>query len=251
MPLPSTQLSIIKCTWDILKDLGINSKAPTHRAVRAGKRNAKHSITSFPVVSGPGTFLSNTPPPPPEGSDENKTYGHKVDNSIIKNSVHMCVINAQSVCNKTDLLTDHFIENKFDIIAITETWLSYSDAHKRVIGNLSLPGYNFIHVPRENRPGGGLAVIFKDNIQKMQSSSHQCTSFESLCCDFSLKQNCSSLRLVVVYRPPYSEKNRCTPKVFMDEFADYLELLVSSSSKLLIVGDFNFQWNQSDNSNSH
>ena len=73
----------------------------------------------------------------------------------------MCVINAQSVCNKTDLLTDHFIENKFDIIAITETWLSYSDAHKRVIGNLSLPGYNFLHVPRENRPGGGLAVILK------------------------------------------------------------------------------------------
>ena len=67
----------------------------------------------------------------------------------------MCLLNAQSVCNKTAALSDYILEHDLDIVALTETWLSNTDKHKKTIGELSLPGYDFYHVPRLNRSGGG------------------------------------------------------------------------------------------------
>ena len=54
---------------------------------------------------------------------------------------NVCVINAQSICNKVDLLTDYFIETRVDIAAITETWLSSTDKHRKTIGDITLPGF--------------------------------------------------------------------------------------------------------------
>ena len=53
----------------------------------------------------------------------------------------------------------------------------------------------------------------------------------------------SSLRIVVVYRPPPSKKNRLNVSLFLDEFSSLLERLITSSSPLIIVGDFNFHLN--------
>lgn len=47
-------------------------------------------------------------------------------------------------------------------------------------------------------------------------------------------------RIVVDYRPPPSKKNRLNVLLFLDEFSSILERLITSSSLLIIVGDFNF-----------
>ena len=47
------------------------------------------------------------------------------------------------------------------------------------------------------------------------------------------------LRVVIVYRPPYSVKHPVSTSTFITDFSDYLESLVISSETLLILGDFN------------
>ena len=52
----------------------------------------------------------------------------------------------------------------------------------------------------------------------------------------------SRLRLVTVYRPPYSAKHPVTTSTFYNgPFTDYLESLVMSSEPLIILGDFNIR----------
>ena len=48
-----------------------------------------------------------------------------------------------------------------------------------------------------------------------------------------------SLRLLIVYRPPYSTEHKVTVSVFLREFFDYLESFVLSKEQILIAGDFN------------
>ena len=47
------------------------------------------------------------------------------------------------------------------------------------------------------------------------------------------------MRLVIIYRPPYSEEHRVSTSVFLTEFTEYLETLLLCKEQLLITGDFN------------
>ena len=65
------------------------------------------------------------------------------------------------------------------------------------------------------------------------------TSFEHM--DITVECGGELLRVIIIYRPPPSKKNRLIPSLFYDEFSQLIELesLVTRSSKLLILGDFN------------
>ena len=54
------------------------------------------------------------------------------------------------------------------------------------------------------------------------------------------------LRVVIVYRTPYSVKHPVSTSTFITEFSDYLESLVMSSEPLLILGDFNIHMDLPD-----
>ena len=54
------------------------------------------------------------------------------------------------------------------------------------------------------------------------------------------------LRVVIVYRPPYSVKHPVSTSTFITEFSDYLESLVMSSEPLLILGNFNIHMDLPD-----
>ena len=58
------------------------------------------------------------------------------------------------------------------------------------------------------------------------------------------------VRTVIVYRPPHSEDHQITTGVFFHEFAEYLESVVMSSDKLLIIGDFDFYMDVPTNPNN-
>jgi hypothetical protein len=46
----------------------------------------------------------------------------------------------------------------------------------------------------------------------------------------------------VLYRPPPSKKNGLTKAMFFDEFSEYLNSHVLSTGKIILLGDFNFHW---------
>ena len=63
-------------------------------------------------------------------------------------------------------------------------------------------------------------------------------SFEIL--DVSVVCGSNSLRLAVIYIPPPSNTNKLRNAIFLSEFATYVESMVASASRYIIVGDFNY-----------
>ena len=109
-------------TYRTLKQLDICAMLPTIRGKRAGvvKRN-----------------ISST------------------NQSTNKDQPTFCLLNARSLTNKWDEITDFVLENDIDALSITETWLS-RDCQPPFLPD----GYSFIHVPRPNRRGGGVGLLY-------------------------------------------------------------------------------------------
>ena len=74
--------------------------------------------------------------------------------------VKLGIVNARSVCKKTDVFTDHLTEVNMDLVAIIETWLSTGDKDNKTIKDLTSADYKLVHVPRKNRRGGGIRLVY-------------------------------------------------------------------------------------------
>jgi len=61
-----------------------------------------------------------------------------------------------------------------------------------------------------------------------------------------------NLRVVIIYRPPYSDEHRVSTNVhvFFTEFSIYLECILLSKEQLLITGDFNIHVDAVDDPDS-
>ena len=93
------------------------------------------------------------------------------------------------------------------------------------------------HTPRPGR-GGGIGFIFKNTLDiKLQSTTYF-KSFEYIEC--LLKSDGSWIRMIVLYRPPPSTRNKLTVNMFFEDFTVLLENLSTSSGELVMIGDFNF-----------
>ena len=151
-------------------------------------------------------------------------------------STHLtvCTLNARSIANKSALFVDYINDCKADICAITETWLSDNDS--AVCHEITPPSYKLFHRPRSARRGGGTAHLFRDNINacKLESGSRNSFEFpEYLVCAVSLR-----IRLVIIYRPPYSTNHPVTVNSFIDEFSEYLESVIPANDLLCLTGKF-------------
>ena len=94
-----------------------------------------------------------------------------------------------------------------------------------------------LNSPRPSR-GGGVGLIYKSQFDIKKQNATDFKSFEYMEC--ILKNNGNWLRIVVVYRPPPSKKNKLTAVMFLTEFQILLEKLATASGELLLIGDFNF-----------
>ena len=147
------------------------------------------------------------------------------------------VLNSQTVRNKTLSVKDFTVESDIDVLAVIETWLS-NESDEYVIRDLCPTGYEFYNVPSGSR-GGGVELLYKKRIrfQKQSCIKAKFRSFEFT--DLLLRQDSTSLRVVIVYRPQ-TVHNRSTEPVFFQEFPSLLEKLAIVAGSLLIIGDFNF-----------
>ncbi len=156
-------------------------------------------------------------------------------------TIRMCCLNARSVKNKSIALNDFILSHELDIMAITETWLGTS--YDSVCLQELLPsGYKAQHVPRssaDERRGGGIAIIFKDHLSILLKSStrdKKYTNFEHMECIL----NDNKLSICILYRPPPTKDNGFTTRMFLEEWHDFLESLIMTTNEMIILGDFNF-----------
>ena len=142
---------------------------------------------------------------------------------------------APSVTIKTDELLDHAKDGDLDILAITETWLRKDPTDAMTTGELTHGPYSLIHVPRPKRRGGGVAILFKSelNLRRMSTSTFQ--SFELM--EAKLTSSIRTFIFLVVNCPPSGQET-----TFLEEFAALIDSYMTTAGHLIIVGDFNMHW---------
>ena len=142
-----------------------------------------------------------------------------------------CALNRDYPCrNKVELVKDFILENNINICALTETWLS--KFHEPITQQLQPDGYKLLHEDHNAKSGGGVAVLCKCSTYPVLSSEAKFTSFESI--NIKLKIHQTVRNLIVIYWPP--SLPRIPTSVFINEFSQYLEEIVISPGKSLIVG---------------
>ena len=133
--------------------------------------------------------------------------------------------------NKIDLLRGLACVEKFDIIALTETWLDMSG--KVFDPEVKIDGYTLFYKDRENRRGGGVALYIRDTLQCCINSKIKTDSkTESLWVD--IKEGSQTAVMGLVYRPPNASQ----------EINSSLWQELNRASRyrqIYVLGDFNYR----------
>ena len=89
------------------------------------------------------------------------------------------LINERSVGNKSSQVLDLIAENNLDIFVITETWLFSREQAK--LNVITPEGYISFSKPRDERKGGGIAIICQNEYVRPRTAlsmllhSNSCT----------------------------------------------------------------------------
>ena len=151
-------------------------------------------------------------------------------------SLLLCSLNTCSVRNKTADVFDYACDCKADLFTFTGSWLREGDDAVRA--ELCPDGYKFMGHNRIGLSGCGTGIMNRDslNVKRIDGGEHESFEFsEWMVSGRSTKK----LRVVIIYRPPYSEDHPVTVLTFCSEFANYMESILLSKEQLLIVGDMN------------
>ena len=121
---------------------------------------------------------------------------------------HFALWNARSISRNSTFIYELLLSREIDILAVTETWLNGDQRDDRVIAELmnTLKVYDFYHVPRLGRSGGGVAIIAQKGFDiKILDDLRSFVSFEYLGAVVGIGNK--HIRLVTVYQPPPLKKN--------------------------------------------
>ena len=126
-------------------------------------------------------------------------------------TLHMALINAWSITNKTFVLNYFFTSRDLDFMLLTETWLHIGES--TAFYELLPPDCTFFSSPRTTGKGGGVATVFKSIFQCRQSVTVTYSSFELQL--FELNAS-GGVLCAVVYRSPKFNKD------FMQEISEFI-----------------------------
>ena len=220
---PSNYLSNFTISWIIA--LGIKRKPvdTPYRRSRAGKSLFKkiHAIISNNIIYRTSKNFRN---------ESNLNHTQPIPSNHFR--LTLSHANIRSIRNKIWYLQEQIQYMKFDICAISETWLKAES--EEPVHNKAPPGYNLISLPRmDGHIGGGIALLYKSslNVTKIHSLNNPITME---CSTFTVKSDHTNLTSLVIYEQPTS-----STITFCEELATILEGITSMKSNIMIIGDFN------------
>ena len=154
-------------------------------------------------------------------------------------ALKMATFNARSLCNKTVSVLELLREENVDICFLTETWLRVDDKAK--IAEVKDHKYDIISAPRRGR-GGGVAFIYDPKVVSLTRNSVKFSSFEVL--ETVFRANSHLIRFCVLYRSTqvssHKKYQETRKKLFLEQFSDYMDTLITKTGIPILAGDFNF-----------
>ena len=151
--------------------------------------------------------------------------------------------------NKALGLADYIVDQKFDIVGLTETWLRQDGADQLTTTSVSPSGYELVSYPRKTGKRGRVTLLTRGSMHtKPVVKAFSPSTFEYI--ERVVKIDALSVCIIIIPRPPSNAKNGFTFNGFMQEISSLLELKMSASEKLLIAGDFNTHIDDTSSSNT-
>ena len=160
----------------------------------------------------------------------------------------LVLLNVRSLRNKGDFIIYYISEHDIDVMCLTETWLTAND--ESLLHTLIPAGYGFRHLPRSDRRGGGVGVMFKSSFRVSKSTPWIAESFECLQLVLTGANVAFTLRILIIYRPPSSGRNSKPFNLFLKEFRALIEHVCSQKSGLVVLGDFNVHYGSSNDNDA-
>ena len=152
-----------------------------------------------------------------------------------QDDLHSGLINCRSVVSKTQEIQLELVNNNLDLCILTETWIK---EHDMVTPTRLCPsGYKSLSISRQNRVGGGIAIVYKNKLNVSIARVQPFKSMELSC--FSISAGNRLINLITIYRPPDSNVLE-----FCNELDKLLETNINSSGELILLGDFNIAVNK-------
>ena len=169
-----------------------------------------------------------------------------------RDNFSISLANCQSIKNKTDLILDTLCTYRFSIVFLTETWINNNDSDLHM-KNATPTGYSFLHRPRSNgQLGGGIGAIVHNDIKHVDASSEirSFASFEHMA--IHTTKSGLSVWYYLIYRPPPSAANGLSRAQFLQEFTEFLAIIMVRPGHMCILGDFNIHVDiPNDSENKH
>ena len=138
------------------------------------------------------------------------------------------ILNEHKLQNVLQILDD----NDIQVACLTETW--FDGQNGTFTANIKSAGYEIKHATRDNKGGGGAAILYKRtmNIKPGEANSNKYASFEFSYCVINNSQ--VKLLLICIYR-----RQEVPCKTFCEEFEKFMDAVFHKGDITIVVGDFN------------
>ena len=158
------------------------------------------------------------------------------------------LLNAQSIKNKENELSQYLHETKTDICIITKIWLKPCDEDTVWCSRSELNShwYRIRSSPHTHQRGEGLAIIYKSHFQVNLIEEGKTRSFQFAKWQIKLNSSNNQVIFIVIYHPPHSLANLTTTTQLLDDFTNWLPDQFLQMNTKIILGCFNIHVNKID-----
>nr|CAI5830915.1 unnamed protein product [Callosobruchus analis] len=160
-----------------------------------------------------------------------------MDNTKFSEFMSFAHLNCRSLFTGFDQISSLLSVNRYDIFAVTETWLNKDILSEAV----AIDGYEFYRRDRAGR-GGGVGFYVKNSLQCNSLDFHMENAGNLEHLWISVKCDGKKICICVIYRPPHSKLQDCLQ--YLDTV---LPKCLVEFDNIVVLGDFNSNFLESNN----
>ena len=145
---------------------------------------------------------------------------------------------------------ENFSEYKLDVLLITETWLqnTVEDGTWLQASEFCEDGHEISNIYRQDRRGGGIALLYSSKYKIKTVAHTKYSSFESRVRHIQIGS--THYRLLGVYHLPVGTQQGITNSIFIDDLTELLTEVVSNHNNIVILGDINIHLSEPEDTDA-